>query len=130
MTHRNKRARTSESAGRSASTDKPPNALPVAAVDGAAAIRGRRADGDPGVSVTAQAPAPVQVEKDSGRFKKFQSMLVRLFSSARTDELSVAQVEEEANKIGTFSRGEIEAMLNELEFENKIMFRDDVVHQI
>ena len=57
-------------------------------------------------------------------------MLVRLFSSARTDELSVARVEEEANKIGAYSRSEIEAMLNELEFENKIMFRDDVVHQI
>jgi len=71
---------------------------------GGNAKRGRENDdGDrsreniPAVAKSQPAPKPVQVQKGSDRFKKFQSMLVRLFSSARTDELSVAQVEEGAN---------------------------------
>ena len=90
-----------------------------------------RTDGDrENTPIISKSQPPKPVQKASDHFKKFQSMLVRLFSSVRTDELSVAQVEEEANKIDVYSRSEIEAMLNELEFENKIMFRDGVVHQI
>lgn len=128
--HRHKRARTSES---TSITLGPGLSSTERSAPGTDSAPGKPFSDEGRLQETgnsAQASKPVQVQKGSDRFKKFQGMLVRLFSSARTDELSVARVEEEANKIGAYSRSEIEAMLNELEFENKIMFRDDVVHQI
>ena len=77
---------------------------------------------------------PVSVDPSSDRFEDFKHAVTRVFERTREEEVNVDDVFAEAN--GTlkgaeqFSRREADAILEELERQNRIMYRDGVVHRI
>ena len=76
--------------------------------------------------------AAVEVDRESARFKAFVSSVSVLLRSDRDrDDYSVLEVEAHVNGGDTrFSKGEIDAMLELMDEDDKLLFVDGTVNKI
>ena len=97
--------------------------------------------------VAARAPLKVSgsfsIEANSDRFRRCMSVIVDLFKSERKDNLPIGAVMRELNEklarlqsIGeagsedAYSRAEVDAIVNALQNDNKVMYSEGIIYEI